>query len=74
MTRAEWDAAMAEAIALVEAERAAQLEAIVDARCPGSRRGVDGRAKDLAGGVTDGYTSRVQCPSANALPDGLGFE
>jgi hypothetical protein len=82
MTRAEWDAAQAKAIAEVEAERAEQLERILDARCPGSRRGVDERAKHLAAGAVDGPASRVERPLVNGwleelgynLPDGLGFE
>ena len=52
MTRAEWDAAMAEGLAEVEAERAEQLERILDTRCPGSRRqDVDERPSDYRVGV-----------------------
>lgn len=68
MTRAEWDAAMAQALAEIEAERAEQLERILDARCPGSRRqDVDTRATDLAAGIEHRLAGRVPSPSVNDL-------
>ena len=51
MTRAEWERNQAAAIAEVEADRAAELERMLDYRCPGSRQGVDVRATDLAAGI-----------------------
>lgn len=74
MTRSQWEAAMAQALAEVEAERAEQVERILDARCPGSRRGVDERVNHLAEPLTDGSRDRVANPLVSALPDGLGFE
>jgi hypothetical protein len=75
MTRAEWEAAMAGGLAEVERERAEQLERILDARCPGSRRQDVGEGVNhLAEPLMDGSSDRVAHPLANALPEGLGFE
>lgn len=51
MTQAEWEANMAQAIAEVEADRAEQLERIMDYHCPGSRRAALEDAKNLAAGI-----------------------
>jgi hypothetical protein len=49
--RAEWERNQAQAIAEVEADRAEQIERIMDYHCPGSRRAALEDAKNLAAGI-----------------------
>jgi hypothetical protein len=66
MTQEQWAANQAKAIALVEASRAAQLEQILDKRCPGSRQSVDARATDLAAGIENRLAGSVPSPNVKA--------
>jgi hypothetical protein len=72
---AEFKAKMAAAAALVEADRDSQLEAMLDKRCPGSRRpAADRSANDLAAGIGNRLAGSVPSASVGDLPDGVGFE
>lgn len=66
---ARWRENQAQAIAEVEADRAEQLERILDARCPGSRQGVTEGATILAAGIATRLAGSVSSVSENATDE-----